>query len=106
MKQTTPETRINKIIVKKDPGTDSLFPICTLEILVLHTKIRNKELVPDSLFSINNFEVSETFTQKRNKEPVPGSRFPVADSQFHINICSFDTNLIVFIICRQITFNL
>ena len=48
------ETSINKIIIKKEPGTGSLFPICTLEILVLHTKIRNKE-------------------------PVPGSRFPVPD---------------------------
>ena len=56
MKKTKPETSINKIIVKKEPGTGSLFPICTLEILVLHTKIRNKELVP-----------------------VPDSRFPVPD---------------------------
>ena len=47
-----------------------------------------------------------TFTQIRNKEPVPGSRFPVPDYQFYINICSFHTNLTVFIICRQITFNL
>ena len=52
MKQTTPETSINKIIVKKEPGTDSLFPTSTLEILVLHTKIRNKKLVPGSRFPV------------------------------------------------------
>ena len=54
--------------------------------------------VPDQYF-----EISKTFTQIRNKEPVPGSRFSVPDYQFYINICSFDTNLTVFIICRQIT---
>ena len=43
---------MNPIIVKKEPGTGSLFPNCTLEILVLHTKIRNKELVPGSRFPI------------------------------------------------------
>ena len=54
--------------------------------------------VPDQYF-----EISKTFTQIRNKEPVAGTRFPVPDYQFYINICSFHTNLIVFIICRQIT---
>ena len=53
--------------------------------------------VPDQYF-----EISKTFTQIKNKEPVPGSRFPVPDYQFYINICSFHTNLTVFIICRQI----
>ena len=52
-----PETSRNPIIVKKEPGTGSLFPICTFETLVIYTQIRNKELVP-------------------------GSRFPVPDQQF------------------------
>ena len=63
-----------------DQGTSSRFP------------------VPDQYF-----EISKTFTQIRNKEPVAGSRFPVPDYQFYINICSFHTNLTVFIISRQIT---
>ena len=57
MEQTKPETSINPIIVKKEPGTGSLFRICTFETLVLYTKIKNKEIVP-------------------------GSRFPVPDKQF------------------------
>ena len=98
---------MNPIIVNKEPGTGSLFPICTFETLVKYTK--NKELVSLSRFLIprfrfNSFEISETFSQMRNKEPVAGSRFPVPDYQFNINICSFHTNLTVFIICRQITF--
>ena len=78
------------MIVKKEPGAGSLFPICTLEILVLHTKIKEQGAnsrfrVPDSLFPINNFEISETFTQIRNKEPVPGSRFPIlSTSQYSL----------------------
>ena len=60
-----PETSINPIIVKKEPGTGSLFSICTFETFVLHTQIRN-----------NNFDIKiQTLTQIRNKEPVPGSRF-------------------------------
>ena len=54
-----PDTSINPIIVKKEPGTGSLFPICTFETLVLHTKIRTKGLVPGS-----------------------GSQLPVPDQQF------------------------
>ena len=79
MKETKPEPSINPIIVKKEPGTGSLFPICTFETLVLHARIRNKELAPGSRFpdSINSFEISHTFTQIRNKEPVPDSRFPI-----------------------------
>ena len=70
---------------------------------------QNKELVSGSRFPIPSFrlysfEISETFSQIRNKEPVAGSRLPVPDYQFYINICSFHTNLTVFIICRQITF--
>ena len=53
----TRKTSINLIIVKKEPGTGSLFPIRTLKTLVLYTEIRNKELVP-------------------------GSRFPAPDEQF------------------------
>ena len=45
-------TSINPIIVKKEPGTDSLFPICTLERFVLHAQIRNKELVPGFRFPV------------------------------------------------------
>ena len=56
------ETSINPIIVKKEPGTGSLFPICILKTLVLYTKIRKRELVPDSLLPINSFEISQTFT--------------------------------------------
>ena len=64
MKLTKPETNINQIIVKKEPGTGSLFPICTFETLVLHNKIRNKELIPGFRFPIpiNNFEISQMFT--------------------------------------------
>ena len=40
MQFTKTETSINPIIVKKEPGTDSLFPICTFKTLVLYT---NKE---------------------------------------------------------------
>ena len=36
-----PETSMNPIIVNKEPGTGSLFPISTFETLVLYTKIRN-----------------------------------------------------------------
>ena len=50
-----PENSINQIIVKKEPRTGSLFPICTLETFVLHAQIRNKELVPDSRFPIISF---------------------------------------------------
>ena len=69
----------------------------------------NKELVSGSRFPIPcfrfySFEIFETFSQIRNKEPVAGSRFPVPDYQFYINICPFQNNLTVFIICRQITF--
>ena len=39
----TRKTSINTIKVKQEPGTGSLFPICTFEILVLYTEIRNKE---------------------------------------------------------------
>ena len=46
------ETSINPIIVKKEPGTDSLFPICILKTLVLYTKTRKKELVPGSRFPV------------------------------------------------------
>ena len=35
-------------IVKKEPGTGSLFPNCTFETLVKYTQIENKELVPGS----------------------------------------------------------
>ena len=45
-------TSINPIIVKKEPGADSLFPICTFKTLVLYTNIRNNELVPNSLFPL------------------------------------------------------
>ena len=55
MQFTKPKTSINPIKVKKEPGTNSLFPICTLEILVLHTKIRNKEPVPGSRFLVISF---------------------------------------------------
>ena len=46
------ETSINSIIVKKEPGTGILFPICTFETLVIYTHIRNKELVPGSRFPV------------------------------------------------------
>ena len=55
MKYPKPETSINQIIVKKEPGTGSLFPICTFETFVLHAQIRNKDLVPDSRFPIISF---------------------------------------------------
>ena len=95
---------------RKESGTGSLFPICTLEILVFHTKKKEQGTsfrfpVPDSLFPINNFEISETFSHIRNKEPVAGSRYPVPNYQFYINRGFFHTNLTVFIICRQITFS-
>ena len=34
MKWKKTETSMNPIIVKKEPGTGSLFPICTFETLV------------------------------------------------------------------------
>ena len=46
-------TSINPSIVKKEPGTGSLFPICTFETLVIYTHIRNKELVNGSCFPIS-----------------------------------------------------
>ena len=90
---------MNPLIVNKESGTGSLFPICTFETLVLYTQIGNKELVPGSRFPdpINSFEISHKLTQIRNKELVPGSRFPVPDYQFHINKYFFHINLIVFI---------
>ena len=96
---------MNPNIVNKEPGTGSLFPICIFETRVY----QNKELVSGSRFPIPcfrfcSFEIFETFSQIRNKEPVAGSRFPVPDYQFYINICPFQNNLTVFIICRQITF--
>ena len=51
------ETSMNPIIVNKEPGTVSLFPICTFETLVLYTKIRNKELLPGSRFPVSSFTV-------------------------------------------------
>ena len=51
------ETSINPIIVKKEPGTDSLFPICTFKTLVLYTNIRNKELVPGYRFPVSDYIV-------------------------------------------------
>ena len=45
-------TSINPIIVKKEPGSGSLFPIGTFETLVRYTHIRNKELVYGSRFPI------------------------------------------------------
>ena len=98
---------MNPILVNKEPGTGSLFPICTFESFSII--YQNKELVSRSRFPIPcfrfySFEISETFLLIRNKEPVAGSRFPVPDYQFYINICSFHTYLTVFIICRQITF--
>ena len=57
MKFTKPETSKNPIIVKKEPGTDSLFPICTFKTLVLYTNIRNKELVPGSRFPVSDYIV-------------------------------------------------
>ena len=49
-----PETSINSIIVKKEPGTGSLFPInfVLLKKMVLHTKIMNKKLFPSSQFPV------------------------------------------------------
>ena len=75
---------MNPIIVNKEPGTGSLFPICTFETLVLYTKIRNKELLPGSRFPVSSFEIFETFTQIRKKVPVPGCRFPIPDIRFPI----------------------
>ena len=51
------KTSMNPIIVNKEPGTGSLFPICTFETLVLYTKIRNKELLPGSRFPDSSFTV-------------------------------------------------
>ena len=34
LKYKKPETSMNPIIVNKEPGTGSLFPICTFETLV------------------------------------------------------------------------
>ena len=44
----------NPNIVKKEPGTGTLFPICTFETSVLYTKIRNKQVVPGSRFPVAN----------------------------------------------------
>ena len=57
MQFTKTETSINPIIVKKEPGTGSLFPICTFKTLVLYTNIRNKELVPGSRFPVSDYIV-------------------------------------------------
>ena len=76
-----PETSINPIIVKKEPGTGSLFPICTFETLVLYTKIRNNELVLSSRFPVSEFTVliyPRLLTQIKNKELGPGIRLSVS----------------------------
>ena len=54
---TKTETNINPIIVKKEPGTDSLFPIWTFKTLVLYTNISNKELGPGSRFHVSDYIV-------------------------------------------------
>ena len=47
----------NLNIVKKEPETGSLFPICTFETSVLYTKIRNKQVVPGSRFPVANLQI-------------------------------------------------
>ena len=47
----------NPNIVKKDPESGSLFPICTFETSVLYTKIRNKQVVPGSRFPVANLQI-------------------------------------------------
>ena len=51
------ETSMNPIIVNKEPGTGSLFPICTFETLLEYTKIRNYFPVPGFRFPVFDFTV-------------------------------------------------
>ena len=66
---------------------------------------RSRFLLPCFLFSVH----CSRFLVLVPWSPFPGSWFPipysrVTDSQFPMNICSFNIYLAEFIICRQITF--